>query len=92
MSFPRYPEYKDSGVEWLGEVPAHWEVKPVKSLASIVNGYPFDSTLFDAAQGYPLIRIRDLNKFEAEDLLQRRIRRNRGYHFGRCADRHGRRL
>ncbi len=22
MSFPRYPEYKDSGVEWLGEVPA----------------------------------------------------------------------
>ncbi|WP_019593070.1 restriction endonuclease subunit S [Thioalkalivibrio sp. ALM2T] len=26
MSFPKYPEYKDSGVEWLGEVPAHWEV------------------------------------------------------------------
>ena len=25
MSFPRYPEYKDSGVEWLGEVPGHWE-------------------------------------------------------------------
>lgn len=26
MSFPRYPTYKDSGVEWLGEVPKHWEV------------------------------------------------------------------
>ncbi|MCW5602053.1 restriction endonuclease subunit S [Nitrosomonas sp.] len=26
MSFPRYERYKDSGVEWLGEVPAHWEV------------------------------------------------------------------
>ena len=26
MSFPRYPEYKDSGVEWLGEVPAHWNI------------------------------------------------------------------
>ncbi len=25
MSFPRYPAYKPSGVEWLGEVPAHWE-------------------------------------------------------------------
>lgn len=24
MSFPRYPNYKDSGVGWLGEVPAHW--------------------------------------------------------------------
>ena len=28
MSFPRYPAYKDSGVEWLGEVPEHWEIKP----------------------------------------------------------------
>ena len=28
MSFPRYPAYKDSGVEWLGEVPSHWEVEP----------------------------------------------------------------
>lgn len=24
MSFPRYPAYKDSGVAWLGAVPAHW--------------------------------------------------------------------
>ena len=24
--FRRYPEYKDSGIEWLGEIPAHWEV------------------------------------------------------------------
>ena len=30
MSFPRYPEYKDSGVEWLGEVPGHWEVCALK--------------------------------------------------------------
>ena len=26
MSFPRYPRYKDSGVEWLGDVPENWEV------------------------------------------------------------------
>jgi type I restriction enzyme S subunit len=26
MNYPRYPEYKPSGVEWLGEVPAHWDV------------------------------------------------------------------
>ena len=66
MSFPRYPSYKDSGVEWLGAVPEHWDVKLVRNLASIVNGYPFDSTLFDPAEGSPLIRIRDLNKAEAE--------------------------
>lgn len=29
MSFPRYPEYKDSGVEWLGEVPEHWYLRRI---------------------------------------------------------------
>lgn len=38
MSFPRYPAYRDSGVEWLGEVPAHWEVVPIKRLFRIVSG------------------------------------------------------
>ena len=30
MSFPRYPKYKPSGVEWLGDVPEGWEVRPLK--------------------------------------------------------------
>jgi type I restriction enzyme S subunit len=30
VTFPRYPKYKDSGVEWLGQVPEHWEVKRLK--------------------------------------------------------------
>ena len=39
MSFPKYPEYKDSGVEWLGEVPVHWAVQRLKwSTASCRNG------------------------------------------------------
>jgi hypothetical protein len=25
--FTPYPSYKPSGVEWLGDVPVHWEVK-----------------------------------------------------------------
>jgi type I restriction enzyme S subunit len=37
MSFPRYPKYKPSGVEWLGEVPAHWEVKRLKFAAPLVT-------------------------------------------------------
>ena len=32
MSLPRYPEYKDSGVAWLGEVPGHWAVRPLWTL------------------------------------------------------------
>ena len=35
MSFPRYPTYKDSGVEWLGEVPGHWEVKRLKQACHV---------------------------------------------------------
>ncbi len=34
MRFPAYPAYKDSGVEWLGEVPEHWEVKRLKHVLS----------------------------------------------------------
>ncbi len=30
MSFPSYQNYKDSGVEWLGDVPEHWSVEPFK--------------------------------------------------------------
>ena len=26
MTSPRYPKYKDSGVQWLGQIPAHWRV------------------------------------------------------------------
>ncbi|WP_419591164.1 restriction endonuclease subunit S, partial [Thiolapillus sp.] len=33
-----YAEYKDSGVEWLGKVPAHWEVKPLKRGYSVKLG------------------------------------------------------
>lgn len=29
---------KDSGVEWIGEVPKHWQAQPIKYLASIGNG------------------------------------------------------
>jgi type I restriction enzyme S subunit len=61
MSFHRYPAYKDSGVEWLGEVPSEWKVTPLKTIARVINGFPFDSKLFDPNEGFPLVRIRDLN-------------------------------
>jgi type I restriction enzyme S subunit len=32
--WPRYGSYKDSGIEWLGEVPEHWEVNRLKFLIS----------------------------------------------------------
>ena len=32
----RYPEYKESGLEWIGEIPAHWEIKKLKYIAKIL--------------------------------------------------------
>ena len=34
MSFPRYPKYKPSGVEWLVDVPVGWDVVPFKRRCS----------------------------------------------------------
>jgi type I restriction enzyme S subunit len=47
--FKPYPAYKDSGVEWLGKIPRHWEVKRLRfaltlnPLASEVRGLPLDT-------------------------------------------------
>ena len=37
-TFPKYPVYKDSGVEWLGEVPDHWVKSSIKHVAAINMG------------------------------------------------------
>ena len=37
MSFPRYPAYKPSGVEWLGPVPEHWQMKKMRHLSEAIE-------------------------------------------------------
>lgn len=44
MSFRRYEEYRDSGVEWVGEVPVGWEVKPLKFTATINDDTLLENT------------------------------------------------
>ena len=34
----RYESYKDSGVEWIGQIPSHWDVKPLKSFSEVELG------------------------------------------------------
>jgi type I restriction enzyme S subunit len=43
MSLPRYEQYKDSGVEWLGEVPAHWFFKPLWAMFHRTKRTGFES-------------------------------------------------
>lgn len=63
----RYDAYKDSGVEWLGEVPEHWTVLPLKELASKSNSSfvdgPFGSDLKSneyTDTGVPLIQLNNI--------------------------------
>lgn len=37
MRLPAYPEYRESGVNWLGKVPAHWEVRRLKVCISLLS-------------------------------------------------------
>lgn len=61
MSFPRYPAYKDSGVAWLGEVPAHWEVSRIKNaLVDARNGVWGDEPSED--NSILCVRVADFNR------------------------------
>ena len=54
-----YPAYKDSGVEWLGEVPAHWEVRHLGRIGRLFKGG--GGTKEDAREdGIPCVRYGDL--------------------------------
>ena len=37
MEFKQYPSYKNSGVEWLGDVPEHWNTKPTKYCFKLIT-------------------------------------------------------
>lgn len=47
---------KDSGVEWIGEIPEHWEVKRLKHFVTIKGGFAFDSSHFKD-EGIQIIKI-----------------------------------
>ena len=55
---------KPSGIEWLGDVPEHWEISKVKLLADYINGFPFKPAEW-GAKGRPIIRIQNLTKEHA---------------------------
>jgi type I restriction enzyme S subunit len=44
---------KDSGVDWIGEIPEHWEVKRLKHCLNINNGSDYKHIQTD--EGYPVI-------------------------------------
>ena len=59
-----YPAYKDSGVEWLGEVPEHWEIRRIKSLSVVKRGASprpiAEAKYFEDDGEYAWVRIADV--------------------------------
>jgi type I restriction enzyme S subunit len=54
---------KDSGIEWIGEIPEHWATKNLKYVTRFVNGAPFKPSDW-MQSGTPIIRIENLNGSE----------------------------
>lgn len=68
-----YPEYRDSGVEWLGEVPDHWDLKPIRYLFAIVGGSTPASGVPDYWDGeVPWVTPEDLGQLEGDTLTATR--------------------
>lgn len=79
MSFPRYPNYKDSGVEWLGEVPAHWKASRLKdSLKELYSGGTPESGnseywADDEGESIPWVAIGDMTRAPVVATTEKRI-------------------
>jgi len=56
---------KPSGIDWLGDIPAHWEVRRLKTLANI--RYGLGQPPREAVDGLPLIRATNVSRGEIVD-------------------------
>ena len=74
--YQAYPECKDSGIDWLGEIPEHWEVIPTKFLFDIFNGSTPQSSVSEYWDGDIIwVTPADLSKLDSVEICdsQRRI-------------------
>ena len=61
MSFPRYPTYKESGVEWLGDVPENWTVGKLGYASKLRGGFAFSAVDF-GTDGVVVVRMNNLKR------------------------------
>ena len=62
---------KDSGVEWLGEVPAHWDVARVKNVAKLESGHTPSKDFPEYWEGgdIPWVSLNDSKKLKVVDYI-----------------------
>lgn len=57
---------KDSGVPWIGQIPAGWKITRLKFIAPMQCGYAFKSENFLIENGIPLVRMSNLKRGEID--------------------------
>ncbi|OYJ17226.1 restriction endonuclease subunit S [Escherichia coli] len=58
---PKYEVYKDSGVEWIGKIPEHWNLKSLKRVVKEHSGNGFPIELQGQAGDIPFLKVSDLS-------------------------------
>ncbi|MDR4229250.1 restriction endonuclease subunit S [Bacillus mojavensis] len=54
---------KDSGVEWIGEIPEHWTVNKIKRIVDILTcGYASTPTYVDESKGVPFLSAQNVSR------------------------------
>jgi type I restriction enzyme S subunit len=68
----KYDTYKDSGIEWIGDIPSHWEVKRLKHFSDIVLGKMLHSENLGEMELKPYLRAANLNwlKVDVSDVKE----------------------
>lgn len=67
-----YPAYKDSGVEWIGRVPEHWEVKRLRHVATL-NPSPDWQALEQQQREYPFLPMEAIGEAGELDCSGRKL-------------------
>lgn len=75
-------EMKNSGIQWIGEIPFNWKMTKFKAVGKVLSGFPFDSEKFSADAGFPLIRIRDITSGKAGTFYDGKYPKNYIIHNG----------
>lgn len=63
----KYSSYKDSGVQWLGEIPSHWNLSRLKQFVSIKKGIKPNLLTFDQID-YPYLSMNYLRSREGKEI------------------------
>lgn len=79
--YKAYPEYKDSGVKWLGKIPKHWEANKTKWYCKVTDGSHHSPDI--QLKGYPFISVTDIGENKIDFCNAKKISKSDYYRLVR---------